>query len=119
MSSSNHGNRAKHACPTCGLTAREHPNCAVRHYSRVFTALSTSVPLPIGMPLRYTAREMARMTPEHLLPIVLPLCPEVDEEIVRDFVQRMDEDYLNEIEPQQIASHIRLAARLDPDNTYS
>jgi [glutamine synthetase] adenylyltransferase / [glutamine synthetase]-adenylyl-L-tyrosine phosphorylase len=68
------------------------------------------------MPLRYTAREMTRMTLEHLLPIVLPLCPEVDEEIVRDFVQRMDEDYLNEIEPRQIASHIRLAVCLDPDH---
>ena len=62
------------------------------------------------MPLRYTAREMARMTPEHLLPIVLPLCPEVDEEIVRDFVQRMDEDYLNEI---------RLAADRVPHPTRS
>ncbi|MEP6888884.1 MAG: hypothetical protein ABI945_11280, partial [Nitrospirales bacterium] len=56
------------------------------------------------------------MTPEQLLPLVRPLCPDVDEEIVRDFVQRMDEEYLNEIDPPQIASHIKLAARLDPDH---
>ncbi|MBA2252822.1 MAG: hypothetical protein H0W13_08980 [Nitrospirales bacterium] len=56
------------------------------------------------------------MTPEQLLPIVHPLCPEVDEEVIRDFVQRMDTEYLTEIEPPQLASHIRLAARLDPDH---
>ena len=59
---------------------------------------------------------MATTLPERLLPLVRPLCPEVDEEIVRDFVQRMDDEYLSEIEPTQIASHIRLAARLDLDH---
>ena len=56
------------------------------------------------------------MTPEQVLPLVRPLCPEVDEEIVRDFVQRMDDEYLNEIEPPQIAAHIRLAGHLDSDH---
>ena len=68
------------------------------------------------MSLRYTAGEMASIPSEQLLPLVRPLCQEVDEDIVRDFVQRMDEDYLNEIEPRQVAAHIRLAARLDPDH---
>ena len=76
----------------------------------------TSHPSHSDRPLRYTARGMARMIPEQLLPLVRPLCPEVDEEIVRDFVQRMDDEYLNEIEPPQIAAHIRLAAHLDPDH---
>jgi len=68
------------------------------------------------MSLRYTAGEMASIPSEQLLPLVRPLCQEVDEDIVRDFVQRMDEDYLDEIEPRQVAAHIRLAARLDPDH---
>ncbi len=56
------------------------------------------------------------MTPEQLLPIVRPLTPAVDEEIIRDFLSRMDEEYLTEFTPIQIAGHVTLAARLDPDH---
>jgi [glutamine synthetase] adenylyltransferase / [glutamine synthetase]-adenylyl-L-tyrosine phosphorylase len=56
------------------------------------------------------------MTPEQLLPIVRPLTPAVDDEIIRDFLSRMDEDYLTEFTPIQIAGHVTLAARLDPDH---
>ena len=56
------------------------------------------------------------MTSEHLLPLVQPLCGDVDEEIIRDFLSRMDDEYLNEFTPAQIAGHVKLAARLDPDH---
>lgn len=84
-------------------------NCCSFDYFRTLAS-------PIRNAAALYCHDMARMTPEQLLPIVQPLCPEVDEEIIRDFVQRMDEEYLNEIDPPQIASHIRLAARLDPDH---
>jgi glutamate-ammonia-ligase adenylyltransferase len=56
------------------------------------------------------------MTSEHLLPLVQPLCGDVDEEIIRDFLSRMDDEYLIEFTPAQIAGHVKLAARLDPDH---
>src|SRR5690349_10266237 len=66
-----------------------------------------------GRRFLYTRRVM---TSEHLLPLVQPLCSGVDEDIIRDFLSRMDEDYLNEFTPGQIADHVSLAARLDPEH---
>jgi glutamate-ammonia-ligase adenylyltransferase len=45
-----------------------------------------------------------------------PLCGDVEEDIIRDFVSRMDEDYFTRFAPADIAAHVRLAARLDPDH---
>ena len=56
------------------------------------------------------------MTPEQLLPLVRQLCNHVDEEIIRDFLSRMDDEYLAEFTPAHIAGHVKLAARLDPDH---
>ena len=36
------------------------------------------------------------MTSDQLLPLVQPLCPTVDEEVIRDFLSRMDDEYLTE-----------------------
>ncbi|WP_447980160.1 [protein-PII] uridylyltransferase family protein [Candidatus Nitrospira bockiana] len=55
-------------------------------------------------------------TPEQLLPIIRPLCATIEEEVVRDFLTRMDPEYLDDLEPGEIAQHIRLAAALDPDH---
>ncbi|WP_447983266.1 [protein-PII] uridylyltransferase family protein [Nitrospira sp. Nam74] len=56
------------------------------------------------------------MTSESLLPLVQPFCADVDEEIIRDFLSRMDDEYLAEFTPAHIAAHVKLAARLDPDH---
>ncbi|MGH7166175.1 MAG: hypothetical protein ACREIS_11695, partial [Nitrospiraceae bacterium] len=56
------------------------------------------------------------MSSDQLLQTLTLLCPDVDDEIVRDFVSRMDADYFGRFEPDEIASHIRLAARLDLDH---
>lgn len=56
------------------------------------------------------------MAADELIPLVEPLCPDIEPEIVRDFVSRMDGDYLAENPPPAIARHIQLAARLDLDH---
>ncbi len=56
------------------------------------------------------------MNSEQLLQTLASHCQDVDDEIVRDFVSRMDADYFGRFEPDEIASHIRLAARLDLDH---
>lgn len=56
------------------------------------------------------------VTTEHLLQPLTLLCPDVDEEIVRDFVSRMDSDYFEQFRTSDIARHIRLAGRLDLDH---
>src|SRR6476660_6685890 len=56
------------------------------------------------------------MTSDQLLPLVQPLCPTVDEEVIRDFLSRMDDEYLTEFTPAAMARHLALAARLDPDH---
>lgn len=43
-------------------------------------------------------------------------CPEVDETVLRDFVLRMDKDYFQRFTPDQMATHLRLVARLDLDH---
>ncbi|MGH7412482.1 MAG: hypothetical protein ACREJ6_15680, partial [Candidatus Methylomirabilis sp.] len=56
------------------------------------------------------------MPSDQLLQTLTSLCPGVDDEIVRDFVSRMDADYFGRFEPNEIARHIQLAARLDLDH---
>nr|MBI3612037.1 hypothetical protein [Nitrospirota bacterium] len=56
------------------------------------------------------------MLPEERLALLRPLCPDLDEALVRDFVLRMDRDYFGRFPPDQIANHIRLAAQLTPEH---
>ncbi len=56
------------------------------------------------------------MTTEERLNALRPLCPDVAEDILRDFVSRMDADYFARLSPNDVAQHIQLAARLDPDH---
>ncbi len=44
-----------------------------------------------------------------------PLCADLDEDAVRDFVLRMDHEYFGRFSPEDIAQHIRLAARVTLD----
>ena len=44
------------------------------------------------------------------------LCPEVDDEVLRDFVSRMDPEYFKRFQPDTVAHHIQLASRLTPDH---
>jgi len=44
-----------------------------------------------------------------------PLCEGMDEEVLRDFVTRMDPEYFRRFDLKDVAKHIALAARLDPD----
>ncbi len=52
----------------------------------------------------------------HLLDRLTPLCREVEADILRDFVSRMDLDYFERFTPEEIAQHIELADRLDLDH---
>jgi glutamate-ammonia-ligase adenylyltransferase len=44
------------------------------------------------------------------------LCPDVDDEVLQDFVSRMDPEYFERFQPDVIAHHIQLASRLTPDH---
>ena len=44
------------------------------------------------------------------------LCPDVDDEVLQDFVIRMDPDYFERFQPEAVAHHIQLASRLTPDH---
>lgn len=52
---------------------------------------------------------------EQILQAVTPLCQDVPPDILQDFMIRMDQEYFRRIEPDRIAQHIHLAARLTPD----
>ncbi len=54
------------------------------------------------------------MTEPHLLTILRPLCHQVDEEVLRDFLSRMDPEYFERFQPDDIARHVLLIGRLDP-----
>jgi len=56
------------------------------------------------------------MTPEDRFQSLKPLCAGVDDDVLRDFVTRMDPDYFDLFTPDEIAHHIRLAAQLDLDH---
>jgi glutamate-ammonia-ligase adenylyltransferase len=53
---------------------------------------------------------------DHLLERLGPLCRNVGEDVVRDFVSRMDPDYFQQFTLAEIAQHIGLAAQLDLDH---
>jgi glutamate-ammonia-ligase adenylyltransferase len=44
------------------------------------------------------------------------LCQNVDDEVLQDFVSRMDPEYFERFQPDTIAHHIQLASRLTPDH---
>ncbi|MDP1946484.1 MAG: hypothetical protein Q8L77_03200 [Nitrospirota bacterium] len=55
-------------------------------------------------------------TSESLLKTLAPLCPDVEDEVLRDFVSRMDAEYFERFQPKTIAQHIKLANRLTPEH---
>jgi glutamate-ammonia-ligase adenylyltransferase len=56
------------------------------------------------------------MSRETVLQVLAPRCHGVADDILQDFVSRMDQEYFRRIEPAAIARHVRLAARLTPDH---
>lgn len=55
------------------------------------------------------------MTSDRWFESVAPHCPDSDQDVLRDFISRMDPDYFESLPPSEIAGHIALAARLTPD----
>src|SRR5215510_8407052 len=53
---------------------------------------------------------------ESIIKTLVSLCPDVDDEVVQDFVSRMDPEYFEWFQPDTIAHHIQLASRLTPDH---
>ncbi|TMQ26135.1 MAG: hypothetical protein E6K65_15505, partial [Nitrospirae bacterium] len=53
---------------------------------------------------------------ESIIKTLTSLCPDVDDEVLRDFVSRMDPEYFVRFQPNTIAHHIQLASRLTPDH---
>jgi glutamate-ammonia-ligase adenylyltransferase len=56
------------------------------------------------------------MTAEEQLKTLRPLCPDVEEEILRDFLSRMDPEYFSRFDADNIARHIHLIAALTLDH---
>ncbi len=55
-------------------------------------------------------------TRESLIATLAPLCPTVEEEVLRDFVSRMDAEYFERFPTKTIAHHIQLTSRLTQDH---
>jgi [glutamine synthetase] adenylyltransferase / [glutamine synthetase]-adenylyl-L-tyrosine phosphorylase len=53
---------------------------------------------------------------ESIIKTLASLCPNVDDEVLRDFVSRIDPEYFDRFQPATIAHHIQLASRLTPDH---
>lgn len=53
---------------------------------------------------------------ESIIKTLASLCPDVADEVSRDFVSRMDPEYFERFQPDTIAHHIQLASRLAPDH---
>ena len=53
---------------------------------------------------------------ESIIKTLASLCPDVDDEVLQDFVSRMDPEYFERFQPDTIAHHIQLASRLTPDH---
>jgi glutamate-ammonia-ligase adenylyltransferase len=53
---------------------------------------------------------------EPIIKTLTSLCPDVDDEVLQDFVSRMDPEYFERFQPDTIAHHIQLASRLTPDH---
>ena len=56
------------------------------------------------------------MSGDYLLQTLRPLCADKDQDIVQDFVSRMDPEYFDRFGPKEIARHIALAGHLDLDH---
>lgn len=61
------------------------------------------------------------MTDEHLtshdlIAQLSPLCQGIDNEVLRDFVSRMDPEYFTQVEVETVAQHLRLIAALTLDH---
>jgi glutamate-ammonia-ligase adenylyltransferase len=54
--------------------------------------------------------------PESQVSAVKALCPDISEDFVRDFLARMDAEYVQQFQAAQIAAHIKLTTRLDPEH---
>lgn len=65
---------------------------------------------------KLTERSDQNVAYEELIQTLNPLCAEVDEEIIRDIVSRMDAEYFKRFQPRDIAHHVMLAARLTPEH---
>src|SRR5918992_905363 len=59
---------------------------------------------------------MESTDPEQILRALTPLCTDVPPDLLRDFVSRMDQEYLRRIAPETMVHHVRLAAALTPDH---
>lgn len=53
---------------------------------------------------------------ESLLKTLASLCPDVEDEVLQDFVSRMDQEYFEWFQPEAIAHHVQLASKLTPDH---
>ena len=53
---------------------------------------------------------------ESIIESLTSLCPDVDDEVVRDFISRIDPEYFERFQLDAVAQHIRLASRLTPDH---
>ncbi len=53
---------------------------------------------------------------EAIIKTLASLYPDVDDEVVQDFMSRMDPEYFERFQPDTIAHHIQLASRLTPDH---
>ncbi len=53
---------------------------------------------------------------ESLIKTLAPLCPDVEDEVLRDFVFRMDVEYFERFQPNAIAQHVQLAGTLTPEH---
>jgi glutamate-ammonia-ligase adenylyltransferase len=53
---------------------------------------------------------------ESIIKTLASFCPDVDDEVLRDFVSRMDPEYFERFQPDTVAHHIQLASRLTPDH---
>lgn len=55
-------------------------------------------------------------SPESIIKTLTSLSPDVENEVLQDFVSRMDAEYFERFKPDTIAHHIQLASRLTPDH---
>src|ERR1700693_5635348 len=53
---------------------------------------------------------------ESLLTALHHLCPTIEDDVLRDFVLRMDAEYFERFPPETIAHHIQLISQLTPDH---
>jgi len=53
---------------------------------------------------------------ESIIKTLASLCPDVADEVLQDFMSRMDPEYFERFQPDTIAHHIQLASRLAPNH---